>query len=219
MDEKSLFTGFWRQESKTTSKVLARIPEGSDYRPDPKSRTAREIAWQIVGEEKMIIEALETGTAEWAPVPAPASMKEVCDAYDRQSADIMRRWRRCRPRGGTARSSSSAVSGPRRRWRGASCSISCTTGARSRPTCARWDRPCRRCTVPARTNPDQVRGSADRPGGLRRCAARQCRQHQPQAASVKRGSGISGASASIVHPRLSATTRTPNPAPGRERRA
>ena len=50
MDDKSLFAGFWGQESKTTSKVLTRIPEGSDYRPDPKSRTAREIAWQIVCE-------------------------------------------------------------------------------------------------------------------------------------------------------------------------
>ena len=70
VDEKSLFTEFWSKESKTTSKVLSRIPEGSDYRPDPKSRTAREIAWQIVGEEKMIIDALETGAAEWAPAPA-----------------------------------------------------------------------------------------------------------------------------------------------------
>ncbi len=92
VDEKSLFTGFWTSESKTTSKVLARIPENSDYRPDPKSRTAREIAWQIVGEEKMIIEALENGAAEWAPGPVPETMKEVCEAYDRQSADIVRRW-------------------------------------------------------------------------------------------------------------------------------
>jgi uncharacterized damage-inducible protein DinB len=92
VDEKSLFTGFWSRETKTTSKVLGRIPEGSDYRPDPKSRTAREIAWQIVVEEKMIIEALETGTVTWVPVPAPATMKEVCDAYDGQSADIVRRW-------------------------------------------------------------------------------------------------------------------------------
>ena len=30
MDEKSLFTKFWTNESKTTLKVLARIPEGSD---------------------------------------------------------------------------------------------------------------------------------------------------------------------------------------------
>ena len=93
MDEKSLFTGFWSKEAKTTSKVLSRIPEGSDYRPDPKSRTARDIAWQIVGEEKMIIEAVETGAAAWAPGPIPATMKEICEAYDRQSADIMNRWR------------------------------------------------------------------------------------------------------------------------------
>jgi hypothetical protein len=46
VDEKSLFARFWCNESETTRKVLARIPEGSEYRPDPKSRTAREIAWQ-----------------------------------------------------------------------------------------------------------------------------------------------------------------------------
>ena len=92
MDEKSLFAEFWSKESGTTSKVLSRIPDGSDYRPDPKSRTAREIAWQIVGEEKMIIEAFETGKAEWAPGSPPATMKELCDAYDRQSAEIKRRW-------------------------------------------------------------------------------------------------------------------------------
>jgi uncharacterized damage-inducible protein DinB len=91
VDEKSLFAEFWTKESRTTSKVLARIPDGSDYRPDPKSRTAREIAWQIVGEEKMIIEALETGKVVWAPRPLPDTMKELCDGYDRQSADIERR--------------------------------------------------------------------------------------------------------------------------------
>jgi uncharacterized damage-inducible protein DinB len=91
VDDKSLFAEFWSNEAKTTSKVLSRIPEGSDYRPDPKSRTAREIAWQIVGEEKMLIDALESGAAGWAPAPAPATMKEVCDTYDTQSVDIVRR--------------------------------------------------------------------------------------------------------------------------------
>ena len=91
MEDKSLFAEFWSNEAKTTSKVLSRIPEGSDYRPDPKSRTAREIAWQIVGEEKMLMDALESGAAEWAPAPPPATMKEVCDTYDTQSVDIVRR--------------------------------------------------------------------------------------------------------------------------------
>jgi uncharacterized damage-inducible protein DinB len=92
MDEKALFTTFWTNESKTTGKVLARIPEGSDYRPDPKSRTAQEIAWQIVCEEKMIIDALENGKAEWSPPPMPATMKEVIDAYETQSARMAQRW-------------------------------------------------------------------------------------------------------------------------------
>lgn len=93
MNEKSLFTKFWTTEAATTRKVLGRIPEGSDYRPDPRSRTAHEIAWQIVCEEKMIIEALENGSAEWAPPPLPKTMKEVLAAYEKQSASIAERWK------------------------------------------------------------------------------------------------------------------------------
>ncbi|MBA3341942.1 MAG: hypothetical protein H0T48_08900 [Gemmatimonadaceae bacterium] len=92
MDEKSLFMNFWTNESKTTRNVLARIPEGSDYRPDPKSRTAHEIAWQIMCEEKMLIEALESGKAEWAPPPMPTKMEEVLEAYEKQSAGMAARW-------------------------------------------------------------------------------------------------------------------------------
>src|SRR5687767_12109162 len=90
MDEKALFTKFWTQEAKTTRKVLERIPDGSDYRPDPKSRLAKDIAWQIVCEEKMIIEALETGKVEWAPAPAPATMKEIVGVYEQQG--VPARW-------------------------------------------------------------------------------------------------------------------------------
>jgi uncharacterized damage-inducible protein DinB len=93
VDEKSLFTQFWTKESKTTRNVLARIPEGSDYRPDPKSRTAQEIAWQIVCEEKMIIDGLESGKAEWAPPPVPSTMREVLEAYEKQSAGLGQRFK------------------------------------------------------------------------------------------------------------------------------
>jgi uncharacterized damage-inducible protein DinB len=92
MDEKALFVGFWTNESKTTRTVLSRIPEGSTYTPDPKSRTAQDIAWLIVGEEKMLIDALEQGKAEWAPAAVPKTMAEVLAAYDSQSAEMSRRW-------------------------------------------------------------------------------------------------------------------------------
>lgn len=93
MNEQERFTAFWINESKTTSKVLSRIPEGSAYKPDPKSRTAQEIAWQIVCEEKMIIDAIETGNVAWAPPEMPASMKEVAAAYDQQATAMVDRWK------------------------------------------------------------------------------------------------------------------------------
>jgi uncharacterized damage-inducible protein DinB len=92
VNEQELFTKFWTHETKTTRPVLSRIPEGSAYRPDPKSRTAQQIAWQICCEEKMIIESLERGKAEWAPPPMPATMAELLAEYDRQSAELPARW-------------------------------------------------------------------------------------------------------------------------------
>lgn len=91
MDQKTLFMTYWKKEAPATRKVLSRIPEGSDYRPDPKSRTAREIAWLIVHEERALAEGLAKGRLEWADVPAPATMKEVLEAYDRQHDDLTRR--------------------------------------------------------------------------------------------------------------------------------
>jgi uncharacterized damage-inducible protein DinB len=92
MADQAFFTSFWTKESKTTRNVFARIPEGSTYRPDPKSRTAKEIAWQILCEEIMIIDALERGKAEWAPPPEPSTMQQIVETYEKQSADIARRW-------------------------------------------------------------------------------------------------------------------------------
>ena len=92
MDEKTLFVGFWTGESRTTRSVLSRIPEGSTYKPDPKARTAQEIAWHITCSEKMLIEALEQGKAEWAPPPTPATMAEVLAAYEALSATMPTRF-------------------------------------------------------------------------------------------------------------------------------
>ena len=158
MDEKALFTQFWTHESGTTRNVLARIPEGSDYRPDPKSRTAQEIAWQIYCEEAMIIEALETGKVAWAPPPMPTTMREIVEAYEKQSASIAKRWKDL-PAGGKANWTSSAGSGRPHRWRGVSCSIWSITAARSRRTSGRWARRCRRSTDRARTSLERSGGS------------------------------------------------------------
>jgi uncharacterized damage-inducible protein DinB len=91
MDEKALFLKFWEREAAATRKVIGRIPEGSDYRPDPKSRLAREIAWLIVREEIVLGEGLEKGVLEWEEIPAPATVKEVLDTYDRHHQTVTKK--------------------------------------------------------------------------------------------------------------------------------
>jgi uncharacterized damage-inducible protein DinB len=97
MDEKTLFLKFWEKEAPATRKVISRIPEGSDYRPDPKSRTAREIAWLIVREEIVLTEGLEKGALEWVELPAPGTIKEILDAYDRHHENLAKRFQAIDP--------------------------------------------------------------------------------------------------------------------------
>jgi uncharacterized damage-inducible protein DinB len=82
MDQRALLVKFWKAETETTRKVLSRIPENSDYRPDPKSRTAREIAWLIVTEHLALVDGLEKGTIAWEDRPPAATIKEMLDMFD-----------------------------------------------------------------------------------------------------------------------------------------
>jgi len=92
VDEKELYLNFWNREATATRKVISRIPEEqSDYKPEPKSRTAREIAWLIVMEELVLAEGLEKGTIEWRDFPTPATVEEVLSTYDRNHDDLTKR--------------------------------------------------------------------------------------------------------------------------------
>jgi len=92
VDEKALFLKFWEREAPATRKVLSRIPQQrSDYRPDPKARTAREIAWLIVREEIILAEGLAKGVLEWVELPTPAAVSEIVDTYDRHHDDLTRK--------------------------------------------------------------------------------------------------------------------------------
>jgi len=92
MDEKALFLSFWEKEAPATRKVLSRIPEAkSDYKHEPRSRTARELAWLIVLEELFLIDGLEKGAFDWVERPAPVTVQEVLAIYDAHHDDITKR--------------------------------------------------------------------------------------------------------------------------------
>jgi uncharacterized damage-inducible protein DinB len=91
MDDRLQFLKLWEKEAAATRKVISRIPEGSTYKPDPKSRTAREIAWLIVREEAVLAEGFDKGVLEWEEQPAPSSVKDILAAYDKVHATLDKR--------------------------------------------------------------------------------------------------------------------------------
>lgn len=64
-------------------RVLKALPAGRlDYRPDPKARTAAELAWVIATEEQALLSLLESGTVEWKDEKAPSSVDEIVAVYE-----------------------------------------------------------------------------------------------------------------------------------------
>jgi uncharacterized damage-inducible protein DinB len=70
-------------------KVLKALPQGRlDYRPDPKARTAAELAWTLAEEEAALVSLLETGQCEWKQTPPPATVDEIVAAYERSATAV-----------------------------------------------------------------------------------------------------------------------------------
>ena len=104
MDERALFLKYLEKEGPATRKVLSRVPDArSDYRPEPKSRTAREIAWLLVHEERFLADGLERGAFEWVEEPPPATMAEVLAIYDAHHDEVVRRLKALPPEQWTRR--------------------------------------------------------------------------------------------------------------------
>jgi len=83
-----------RREAETPMfvKVLKAIPDAKPgYRPDPKSRTAAEIAWVLTQEEAALASLLATGTVEWKEEKPPERVADIVAAFERHSADVNER--------------------------------------------------------------------------------------------------------------------------------
>ena len=73
-------------------RVLKAIPEQNrEYRPDPKARTAAELAWLMATEEAALLALIDTGEVQWKEAPLPASIDAIVTAYERDSAAINER--------------------------------------------------------------------------------------------------------------------------------
>jgi uncharacterized damage-inducible protein DinB len=70
-------------------RVLKALPQDRlDYRPDPKSRTAAELAWVLAAEEGALLSLLDKGTVEWKEEKPPSSVEEIVAAYEHNAKAV-----------------------------------------------------------------------------------------------------------------------------------
>jgi uncharacterized damage-inducible protein DinB len=74
------------EETKITRRVIEAVPaERSDYRPDPASKTALELAWHIASSEVWFLEGVATGSFPMEDSKIPESIKtpqDILSWYD-----------------------------------------------------------------------------------------------------------------------------------------
>jgi uncharacterized damage-inducible protein DinB len=74
-------------------RVLKALPaDRLDHRPDPRSRTARELAYLLSSEEAGLIQLIDTGSVEWKEgAPANVGKDEIVQAFERDAAAVNER--------------------------------------------------------------------------------------------------------------------------------
>lgn len=88
------FVGSVEQESQTTRKVIAAVPEDKkDYRPSEKSMTAYELAWHIPESEIWFIKSIADGAFAMPEgnAPKPATIADILSWYEKNLGEQMAR--------------------------------------------------------------------------------------------------------------------------------
>ncbi len=95
MTEKEQFLGQLEKELPTTMRVLRAYPAAqADLKPHAKCKSARELAWMFVTEQKASEQALDGGI-EFGKMPkAPATLPEVVAVYEQSSKAFVDRIRK-----------------------------------------------------------------------------------------------------------------------------
>ncbi|MGH9456964.1 MAG: DinB family protein [Thermoanaerobaculia bacterium] len=89
MEIHELFVTRWEKEQPAFAKVIRALPEGKlDWRPHERSTSGGDLAWQLVLEQRQLVDLVESGETRWTPDPRPATAADIADAWDAATSDL-----------------------------------------------------------------------------------------------------------------------------------
>ncbi len=89
--EKENFLRTWNNEFQTTLKVIKAFPSHREnFKPHELSRSAKELAWTIVGEERAITLGVASGKIDFSMMAnAPENMKDLIEWYEKSHKEMV----------------------------------------------------------------------------------------------------------------------------------
>jgi uncharacterized damage-inducible protein DinB len=92
MNTREYFSQCFKAEVPKFVRVLKAVPEaGADYRPHPRSASAKDIVWLLASELGDACALLDKGEVSFAMHAAPATVAECVKAYEKNAAALKRR--------------------------------------------------------------------------------------------------------------------------------
>ena len=72
----------YENEHRITAKILKAVPaDKAEYRPDPKSMSAFDLCWHIVGSETRFLRSVPAGEFYLGPIEKAKTMDELLEVY------------------------------------------------------------------------------------------------------------------------------------------
>ena len=89
MSTREFFLKRWESEQPAFAKVLRAIPEGQlGYKPHERCSAAGPLAWQLVEEQKQLVQMVETGEVKFALTPHPEAAADIAGAWDKATEKL-----------------------------------------------------------------------------------------------------------------------------------
>jgi hypothetical protein len=147
-----------KNEHRTTRRVIEAIPsDRGDYRPDPQSKTALELAWHIVAAEERFYGGVAGGAFDFTPIHKPEGISNSAGIAAWYGDSFEKNFEKLTKLSGEPKCWISEA--PFRCRRSTSWSSPCATRSTTEGSylriCGQWAERCRRSTVRAMTLPKQ----------------------------------------------------------------
>ena len=92
MNVREFYSKRWEMEQPTFLRVLRALPADKlSYKPNERSTSAGDLAWQLAEEQRHLCELIDKGEMHWVTNERPSTLDGIVAAYEKNTDDLRRK--------------------------------------------------------------------------------------------------------------------------------